>query len=76
LILFLQVLPPGAKEAMGVNLDMLQAKDDPTTFFSDGIRKIDFVLVYEETVKDTLDFQKDINNATIQDSAEFDQLSK
>ena len=24
-------------------------QEDPTTFFNDGVRKIDFVLVFEET---------------------------
>merc|ERR1712223_2048837 len=36
----------------GVNLDVCFGKEDPTTFFNDGVRKIDFVLVVEENVKD------------------------
>ena len=35
-----------------VNLDVCVGKEDPTTFFNDGFRKIDFVLVVEENVKD------------------------
>jgi hypothetical protein len=32
--------------ASGVNLDVCRGgKEDPTTFFKDGVRKIDFVLV-------------------------------
>ena len=36
---------------LGVNLDICVGKEDPTTFFNDGVRKIDFVLVFEETLK-------------------------
>ena len=33
--------------ASGVNLDICRGgKEDPTTFFRDGVRKIDFVLVH------------------------------
>lgn len=34
----------------GVNLDLIHGHDDQTTFFADGVRKIDFVLVYEERI--------------------------
>ena len=47
------------KNDLGVNLDLVKAIDDPTTFFNDGIRKIDFVLVYEESAKDTMEFPED-----------------
>ena len=60
---------------MGVNLDMVKVKDDPTTYFNDGIRKIDFVLVYEENAKDTMDFPEEMLDNTVV-AAEFDQLSK
>ena len=60
---------------MGVNLDMVKAKDDATTYFNDGLRKIDFVLVYEENAKDNLDFPEEmVENTAV--AAEFDQLSK
>ena len=40
-------------KGQGVNLDVCCfGKEDPTTFFNDGIRKIDFVMVVEENVKD------------------------
>ena len=40
-----------------MNLDFCGAgKEDPTTFFNDGVRKIDFVLVFEETLKSEEDF--------------------
>ena len=52
----LQVLPAGAHNDIGVNLDLIKPKDDPTTYFNDGLRKIDFVLVYEESPKDTMEF--------------------
>ena len=51
-----QVLPAGAHNDTGVNLDLIKPKDDPTTYFNDGLRKIDFVLVYEESPKDTMEF--------------------
>ena len=36
----------GASGGGGVNLDICRGgKEDPTTFFRDGIRKIDFVMV-------------------------------
>ena len=40
----------------GVNLDICVGKEDPTTFFNDGARKIDFVLVFEETKDGTDEF--------------------
>lgn len=76
-----QVLPAGVKNDMGVNLDMVRPKDDPTTYFNDGLRKIDFILVYEESPKDTLEFPDEMlpttngGDNTAMD-AEFDQLSK
>ena len=60
---------------MGVNLDMMRPKDDPTTYFNDGIRKIDFVLVFEETGKD-LDFHDELENNAAAVAAEFDQPGK
>ena len=33
-------------------LEICRGKDDPTTFFKDQKRKVDFVLVYEEDKKD------------------------
>ena len=33
-------------------LEICRGKDDPTTFFKDLKRKVDFVLVYEEDKKD------------------------
>ena len=47
-----QVLQTQGGRGHGVNLDVCLGKEDPTTFFNDGIRKIDFVLVVEENVKD------------------------
>ena len=35
-----------------VPLEISRRKEDPTTFFKDQKRKIDFVLVYEEDKKD------------------------
>ena len=46
-----QVLQTQGGQGYGVNLDVCLGKEDPTTFFNDGIRKIDFVLVVEENVK-------------------------
>ena len=71
-----QVLPSGVKNDLGVNLDLVKAIDDPTTFFNDGVRKIDFVLVYEESPKDTLDFPEDIVDTTMAMGGEFDNISK
>lgn len=48
----LQVLHAKQGQGHGVNLDVCFGKEDPTTFFNDGIRKIDFVLVVEENVSD------------------------
>ena len=75
-IFLFQVLPQGVKNDYGVNLDLVKPKDDPTTYFNDGLRKIDFVLVYEETSKDAMEFAADemVDNTAI--DAEFDQLSK
>jgi hypothetical protein len=47
-----QVLHNKHGQDHGVNLDVCFGKDDPTTFFNDGVRKIDFILVVEESVKD------------------------
>eukprot|EP00093_Oithona_nana_P002559 02559.XXX_68428_81120_1 [CDS] Oithona nana genome sequencing. len=71
-----EVLPAGVKNDLGVNLDLVKAIDDPTTFFNDGIRKIDFVLVYEESAKDTMEFPEDIVDNTMAIDAEFDNISK
>ena len=57
-------------------MDLVKAIDDPTTFFNDGVRKIDFVLVYEESPKDTLDFPEDIVDTTMAMGGEFDNISK
>ena len=71
-----QVLQPGVKGGQGVNLDMVRAKDDPTTFFNDGLRKIDFVLVYEETAKDIDEgLPENLDNAAF-DPENIDQISK
>ena len=72
----MQVLPQGVKNDYGVNLDLVKPKDDPTTYFNDGLRKIDFVLVYEETSKDAMDFADEMADNTVAIDAEFDQLSK
>ena len=62
---------------MGVNLDKIRPIEDVSTYFSDGIRKIDFVLVYSETGEDAIDFQDlghiEENNPL---AAEYDQFSK
>ena len=74
---YFQVLPPGAKGDVGVNLDKIRPIEDVSTYFSDGIRKIDFVLVYSETGEDAIDFQDlghiEENNPL---AAEYDQFSK
>ncbi|XP_023344945.1 anoctamin-6 [Eurytemora carolleeae] len=47
------------------NLTALRGKDDISTYFNDKIRKIDFVLVYEEDKKDSIDnpgFMFDVEN--------------
>ena len=58
-------------------MDILRPKDDMTTYFNDGMRKIDFVLVYEDQIKDTMEFPDigplDENNPL---AAEYDQFSK
>ena len=55
ILFFLQIVqrdPYGAGGVVGgissVDLDLIRGKDDPTTYFEDGIRKIDFILVFEE----------------------------
>lgn len=74
---YFQVLPPGVKGDVGVNLDKIRPIEDVSTYFSDGIRKIDFVLVYSETGEDAIDFQDlghiEENNPL---AAEYDQFSK
>ena len=76
----MQVLPSGVKPDVGVNLNPTHyvPKDDATTYFSDGVRKIDFILVYnEELGKDTIDFQ---DFGQLEENhplgAEYDQFSK
>ena len=74
---YFQVLPPSVKGDVGVNLDKIRPIEDVSTYFSDGIRKIDFVLVYSETGEDAIDFQDlghiEENNPL---AAEYDQFSK
>lgn len=44
--LFFQVVHADGHDGQGVNLDICRGgKEDPTTFFRDGVRKIDFVMV-------------------------------
>ena len=47
---FQQVFQQSSEEH--VPLEIFRGKEDPTTFFKDQKRKIDFVLVYEEDKKD------------------------
>ena len=47
---FQQVFGQSSEEH--VPLQICRGKEDPTTFFNDHKRKIDFVLVYEEDKKD------------------------
>ena len=47
---FQQVFQQSSEEH--VPLEIFCGKEDPTTFFKDQKRKVDFVLVYEEDKKD------------------------